>query len=154
MAEYKTNDEALAGLVDRTFLRSQRFQQQQMRAVTTGAHPKILLFSAKLVKKMAAMGVPMFPHTIVRTYAHQLIEFREGNSKDSPFDGVWPHRRHAVDIIHGTRAWALTPKQWALVGHVGKELAKDNSIKVEWGGDWSFYDPAHWELVGWKKDKI
>lgn len=157
MTEYDTNNEALRGLVDRQFLKSQRYQQQQMRAVTAGAHPKILLFNAKMIRKCAGLGVPMFAHTIVRTAAHQLIEFTEGNSKDSPADGVWPHRKHASDIIHGTKAWALTEKQWLLIGHVGKEVAKDNGIRIKWGGDFKplskaglGWDPAHWELDGWK----
>lgn len=156
MKEYATNDEALAGLVDRVFLKSQKYQAQQMRATYMGAHPDIILFSAKLVRRMAQLGVPMFPHCVVRPYAQQLTEFREGNSKDSPADGKWPHRRHAVDLIHGTRAWSLTPKQWAIVGHEGFEVAKAARIKVTWGGDdpgvndkfnW---DPAHWELTNWK----
>lgn len=56
----------------------------------------------------------------------------------------------AVDIVHGTKAWELTRKQWDLVGHIGKEVAASMGIHVEWGGDWSFYDPAHWELANWR----
>lgn len=156
MQEYNTLNEALAGLVDREFLKTQRYQQQQHRANRNGAHPKIILFEAKLRRKLADMGVPMFCHTMVRTREQQQIEYNEGTSKDSPADGLWPHRKHAIDMVHSTRAWSLTPKQWQCIGHVGFEVAKANNIAIVWGGDDpgvndSFnWDPAHWELAKWK----
>lgn len=150
-------NEALAGLVDRSFLASQRWQTQQHRANRVGAHPNIILFEAKLRRRLADMGIPMFCHTMVRTREQQMIEYQEGTSKDSPADGKWPHRAHAIDLVHSTRAWGLTPKQWQCIGHVGFEVAKANHIRVTWGGDdpgvndkfnW---DPAHWELTNWKE---
>lgn len=160
MKEYATEDEALAGLVNRPFLKSQKYQEQQWRANREGADAKIRLFTVKLIRKMAGLGVPMFVHCMVRTYEEQLNEHREGNSKDSPLDGVWPHRRHAADIIHSNRAWGLTDKQWLQVGHVGKQVASDNGIAIVWGGDFKplnksglGWDPAHWELKNWRQMK-
>ena len=34
----------------------------------------------------------------------------------------------------------------AIADHI-KKIAKDKNIKVEWGGDWKFYDSPHIELV-------
>ena len=56
----------------------------------------------------------------------------------------------AVDIIHATRGWNLTKKEWDVVGAIGKELARKRNIDIEWGGDWKFYDPAHWQIKSWK----
>ncbi|MBX8785568.1 M15 family metallopeptidase, partial [Ochrobactrum sp. GRS2] len=56
----------------------------------------------------------------------------------------------AVDIIHGTKAYDLDRKAWSLLSHIGKEISVQAGIPVTWGGDWKFYDPAHWELKNWK----
>ncbi|WHA39893.1 M15 family metallopeptidase [Agrobacterium larrymoorei] len=138
------------GLRNSAFLKMPRYQEQQTRAKVAGAHPKIIEFSKKLVKRGAVLGIPLFPHCIVRDYEDQAVAFVKGVTKDSPEDGLWPHRFAAVDIIHGTRAWDLTRQEWAIIGHLGKEVAISMSIKIEWGGDWKFYDPAHFELKDWK----
>lgn len=161
-------NEALRGLVDRPFLLSQKYQEQQGRAVRDGAHPDLIghfdvtgrcvergfiqVFQARLRK----LDIPMFPHSIVRSEKEQRALFGRGASRDSTNDGVWPHRGCAVDMIHSVYAWNLTPEQWLLIGHVGKEAAAAAGIKVEWGGDWKKpgdklgWDPAHWQLANWR----
>lgn len=101
-------------------------------------------------RRMKKLGVPMFAHTVVRTYEQQLAEFQQGDSKDSPKDGLWPHKGTAIDYVHSTKAWGLSDKQWQMIGHIGKEVAKAQGVALTWGGDWKFYDPAHWEITGWK----
>lgn len=150
MTEPATYSEALRGLVNREYLQSQNQQQQQWRANRNGAHSQILEFERVLVGRLSKLGVPVFAHCVVRTQSEQQRLFDEGKSKDSPRDGLWPHRAHAVDIVHSVRAWGLTKKEWAIIGHIGKETAKSIGVKVDWGGDWRFYDPAHWQLSGWK----
>ena len=77
------------------------------------------------------------------------ISFAAGTTKARAWES--PHNYGlAVDIIHGTKAWDLTRKQWEIVGHMGKEVAAQLGVKVVWGGDWKFYDPAHWELANWR----
>jgi hypothetical protein len=56
----------------------------------------------------------------------------------------------AVDIIHATRAWNLSKKEWDCIGAIGKEIARKRNIKLDWGGEWNFYDPAHWEIDEWQ----
>lgn len=67
--------------------------------------------------------------------------------------GRSPHQfGMAVDIAHLTRAWDLTAKEWAVIGLIGKEVARKRKIRIVWGGDFkSIYDPAHWELADWKE---
>lgn len=145
---------ALAAMRNKGFLKSPKYQQQQKRALREGAHPHIVEFSDKLVKRMREMGIPMFAHCIVRTADQQQAAFDLGVSNDSPKDGLWPHQAFAVDIIHGVAGWMdkpVIPLAWEVVGHIGKEVAKSIGVSVVWGGDFRrFPDPAHWELADWK----
>lgn len=140
---------ALHGIRNARFLGSQAYQEQQWRALREGAHPEIVEFERVFIKRMAKLGVPMFAHNMVRTLADQKAKYVQGFSKN---DGrrPYPHRGFAVDIVHSIDAWNLSEPEWALVGHVGKEVAQLKGIKVTWGGDWKYYDPAHWELTEWK----
>jgi hypothetical protein len=57
----------------------------------------------------------------------------------------------AVDIISATKAWDLSKKQWDVIGCIGKEIARKRNLKIDWGGDWDFWDPAHWQIADWRK---
>lgn len=75
--------------------------------------------------------------------------FRKGNSKAKW--GSSPHNcGMAVDLVHGVYAWEIPKLCWSMLGHIGKEVAAQQGVKITWGGDWDFYDPAHWELSDWK----
>lgn len=151
----KTFGEALAGLVNREFLASKRWQEQQWRAQRHGAHPDILEFERVFIKRMGKLGVPMFAPEVYRTPERQEDLYALGNSKAK--GGQSPHQWGcAVDIVHSVKGWDMHPKAWALVGHVGKELIAQKGLAIEsfaWGGDWGFYDPAHWQLKDWKNLK-
>lgn len=147
--------QALAGMVDTEFIKTVRYGEQQYRADALGAHPVIVEFSTLLVRRMRALGVPMFPHCIWRSEAEQERLFKTGFSKV-----LYPESAHnrgcAVDVVHSLKAWDLTDSQWQIVGHVGRELAASKGWKLVWGGDdpgiydefdW---DPAHWELANWR----
>lgn len=141
---------ALQAMVNRPFLETERYQQQQWRANRKGAHFEIILFEMRLVARMADLGVPMFAHSVVRTQGEQNKVFLEGHSKK---DGNAPyaHQRAACDVVHSIHAWNLTRDQWNVIGHVGKEVAKQLGLDVVWGGDWKDpWDPAHWELADWR----
>ena len=142
--------EGLRSLVDRNFLGSVRHQEQQSRAVRDGAHPKIITFEKVFQARMAKLGVPMFCHCMVRTRAAQREAFVKGYSRNN---GVtdFPHLAWAVDMNHSLKAWDVPKSAWTMIGHIGKEVAAQNGIKIVWGGEFkSLYDPAHWELAGWK----
>lgn len=146
----KSLPDALAGLVDRPFLATQRWQEQQQRAFREGAHPKVLKFEKAFIRRMKKAGIPMFAHTVVRTAQEQAYLVSQGVSKDSPDDGLWPHRGCAIDLVHSVKGWNMNEDEWKLIGHLGKEISAQMGLSMIWGGDWSFYDPAHWELKKWK----
>lgn len=112
-----------------------------------------------MIRGLSKLGVPAYAHSVVRTEVEQLRHFLDGTSQDDPRDGLWPHKAFAVDVVHSGKHWELTPEQWLIFGHVGKEVAKAMGLKVTWGGDWRRkpsdivgWDPAHWELFGWKAE--
>lgn len=138
-------------MVDRPFLESRNWQEQQWRAVRAGAHWDILEFEKVFIKAAARMGIPMFAHNMVRTSAEQTELYIRGVSRAKA--GQSPHNFGcAVDIVHSLKAWDLSKFEWQLLGHIGKEHAARRGLKVTWGGDWrSFYDPAHWQITGWRQ---
>jgi len=132
-------------MVNGPFLKSQKWQEQQWRANRDGAHWHILDFEKLFIRACAKMGIPMFAHSVVRTDAEQTALFVKGVSKARAGQS-WHNYGCAIDIVHSVKAWNLTDHEWRLLRHIGMEVAGRNGLKVEWGGDWRFYDPAHWQL--------
>lgn len=155
---------ALRGMLNREFLKSQKYQEQQFRAsvglertdLANGgmAHPDILEFRRVFIKRMAKVGVPMFASEIWRTHERQDQLKADGFSNAS--GGNSPHQYGlAVDIVHSTLGWQLDQRQWALVGEIGKDLITQSGFALEWGGDWKTKlfpegDPAHWQVINWR----
>lgn len=140
--------EALASIRSPDFLKSEKYQEQQYRADRCGVHPSLLAFETAFVKRLKELGVPVFCHCAKRTYAEQAAAYARGNSKIKKYGAHTVGG--AVDIIHSTKAWEIPAKAWTAFGHIGKEIAAAQSLDLVWGGDWKFYDPAHWELRNWR----
>lgn len=151
--DYQT---ALRQLINKEFISSVRYREQQGRAVRVGAYvdpdtntAPILEFEKALVADLRRRGVPMFAHCVMRDHMEQSRLHALGRSKAAA--GLSPHQHGmAVDIIHGTRGWEIDRRSWAIIGHIGKEVAERIGVQISWGGDWRFYDPAHWELAEWR----
>lgn len=144
---------AAQSLVDRGTADSIALSSRQLKASRDGSVPDILDFSAAFLKDLQARGMPFFPHCFLRSGEQQNNLYHQGVTKARA--GESPHNwGMAVDIVHYTRLWNLNKKEWAVIGLIGKEVARRRNIKITWGGDWSFYDPAHWELADWKKRVI
>lgn len=141
----------LDGLRDRNFMLSEKYAQQQLRADREGSHPDLLAFLDAFQRQLRALGVPMFPHCLVRDSAAQDAAYAAGNSNAQA--GESPHNYGmAVDLVHSRRAWNLTPAEWKTIGHIGIDVAARNQMKITWGGGWlKPYDPAHWQLRHWRK---
>lgn len=150
---------ALRGLVDRAYLVSQQWQEQQWRADFIGAEPLLFLWQKAFIQRLGKVGVPAFAHNCVRSSAHQEALFVQGVSKAR--GGKSPHNFGlAVDIVHSRKLWAMSALEWRIFEHIGKELALQMGVDLVWGGDWSDpdgdgigWDPAHWERANWKQHK-
>lgn len=101
-------------------------------------------------KQAAQQGIPLRVHSGYRTHEQQQVLFERKVTKAKP--GQSPHNFGlAVDIIHTKLAWeGMTPEGWAILGAMGQEIARKQNLKLTWGGEWSFYDPAHWQIEKWR----
>ncbi|TIW42639.1 MAG: M15 family metallopeptidase [Mesorhizobium sp.] len=143
------HETVLQGLRDRPFMLGERYAAQQLRADREGSRPELLAFLDAFQRQLRALGVPMFPHCLVRDSAAQDAAYAAGRSKAQAGESAHNYGC-AVDLVHSRRAWDLTQREWAVIGHIGKDVAARNQLKIDWGGDWKFWDPAHWEMRGWK----
>lgn len=108
-------------------------------------------FAARLVLEARKRFIPLYVHCAFRSPGEQARLAAKGNSKLSTV--IAPHvQGKAVDVVHSTYHWELSPTEWLYLGQMGKEVARKMGLNVTWGGDWKFYDPAHWEVTGWKQD--
>lgn len=147
-----THRAAALGLVDMAVVRSLRYRRREHSVSWEGTDADMTRFQTAFIKELKARGMPFFVHALYRNKADQDRMYRNAVSK-----AKWGQSAHnfgmAADIVHFGRYWDLTRKEWEVIGLIGKEVARRTNIKIEWGGDWSFYDPAHWELADWR-DRI
>lgn len=112
-------------------------------------HPQIVEFWKAMHKECSARRIPIKAFEFLRTRERQDELHAQGRSNARA--GQSPHQYGlAVDIISATKGWDLSKKQWDVIGSIGKEIARKRNIKLEWGGDWEFWDPAHWQIADWK----
>ncbi|MFV1531179.1 MULTISPECIES: M15 family metallopeptidase [unclassified Phaeobacter] len=143
---------AAKALVDHQQINSLKYRKMAHRTSWDNAHPDIIDFHRALHKELRARSYPFYAFFFFRTHAQQNALYSRGVTKAK--GGQSPHNYGcAVDEIHCSRLWNLTRKEWAVIGAIGKEVARRRNIKMDWGGDWNFYDPAHWQLSDWKRYK-
>ena len=143
-------------LVNKPFLGSSTYREQQGRAVRKGCHPLILQFEKAFIAELKMQGIPAFAHTMYRDGDEQDRLYAEGRSNARAGESAHNHGM-AGDIIHSVLPWNLSddPDEstllWDIMGWIGKEVAARQKIDVIWGGDWkTLWDPAHWELENWR----
>jgi hypothetical protein len=127
--------------------------RQHDRADWSGVDDRIARFAASLIETLRKHDVPFYVHMARRTPGEQRDLYNAGRSK-VPGPKAAHTVGYAVDIVHARFHWDLTPEEWRYVGIVGKRVAQRLGLGVTWGGDWSFYDPAHWELKGWRDAEV
>lgn len=131
-----------------------------------------LLYWSSLFQELARKrGIPLYVHSAFRSKDQQDALVARGVSRSR-----WPTSAHnrgaAVDIVHGTLHWQMNRQEWAFLHRLGREAERRVNLQLyapgsvdyrgsprprehiklslEWGGDWSFYDPAHWQIAGFK----
>lgn len=145
----KTHQEAAQRLTDWPALATVDYRNKVVKTPRDNCHPQIVEFYVHLNRALAARGFPFYAFEFYRSPERQKRLKAQGVSKA----GAWesPHNFGcAVDIVHAKRFWDIPVRQWSVIGAIGKEVARKRGIPIVWGGDWSFYDPAHWELEHWR----
>lgn len=136
-------------MFEKHFFTSEAQLSRNMRADWAGVDLRIREFAFQLVRQARRRGIPLYVHTARRTVQQQAELYREGRSK---VEG--PVAAHtvgaAVDIVHTAFHWEMSEAEWAYIGRLGKEIARRMNLSIEWGGDWSWSDPAHWQLPNWR----
>lgn len=142
-----THIEAAKSLREEAFVRDDMKNPAVNPEIQT--HPDIVRFWEKFSDELARRKMPFKPFEMYRSNDRQARLIKQRVTKAGP--GKSPHNYGmAVDVVHAYKYWDLTRNQWDVVGAIGKEVARKAKIKIEWGGDWKFYDPAHWELAEWR----
>lgn len=146
----QTHQQALARLQDWKTLESVAYMNRRDTWDADECHPDIVSFARRFTATLRRYGVPAFVHNGYRSGPEQDALFAQGVTKARA--GQSAHNfGAAVDVVHYGFYWDLTPNEWAIFGAIGKDCAASLSLKITWGGDWSFWDPAHWELREWRK---
>lgn len=145
----QTGSDAASTLFAPLVVQSNAFKERELRAERGNSDPDLVDFATHFTRALKDRGFPFFPIEWERGRERQDALKAQGLSRAS-----WGQSAHnfgmAVDVVHFGRFWQLSRAEWAVVGLIGKEVARKRNIKIRWGGDWDFYDPAHWELSDWK----
>ena len=146
---HKDYTAAAYALADAPALKRKEVIQKQTETQYEGVHPEIVAFWKAMLQACKARNIPVLAFEMLRDEARQNELHAQGRSKAK--GGNSPHQYGcAVDVVHATRYWQLSKKEWDIIGSIGKEVARRRNIKLDWGGDWDFYDPAHWQLRNWR----
>ncbi|WP_111732835.1 M15 family metallopeptidase [Roseovarius amoyensis] len=145
----QTYQAAAVNLVNFPYLKTRDYRHKKEKTDRTGVHPWVIEFFLSLQKEFERRGYPMFAFEFYRSDERQQALYVKGVTKARGAQSAhnWGC---AVDIVHCERFWDLTPKEWGVIGAIGKEVARKRNLQVVWGGDWDFYDPAHWQLAHWR----
>lgn len=141
--------DAVRTLADQATVRGLPFRKRALWD-TTWSNPETIRFANALCAELQQRGFPMFVVQGFRSWHEQAALLERGVTRAGPGQSAHNHGM-AVDVIHFKRGWNLTRKEWAVIGAVGKDVARRLNLAVTWGGDWSFWDPAHWELADWRE---
>jgi len=129
--------------------------------------PRLRFWSAMFCEAARKRGIPLYVHSAFRSEAEQTALLKAGRTK-APYPSSAHNIGEAVDIVHGVYHWALTKQEWLYLSKLGQECLRrlNSTLPVEpphrlvpwrckfdlkWGGSWSFYDPAHWEISDFRE---
>jgi hypothetical protein len=150
---HKDYTAAAYALADSKALQRKEVIRKQTETQYEGVHPEIVAFWKAMLQACKARNIPVLAFEMLRDEARQNELYAQGRSKAKGGDS--PHQYGlAVDIVHAQKYWQISKKEWDILGSIGKEVARKRNIKIEWGGEFeTLWDPAHWQLMGWRIKK-
>lgn len=150
MTEQQTYQAALRRLIAPMAFQDVKFLNRKAGVDFSLIDPDLLRWVRAMARECEAMAIPLFVIEGHRSAERQALLKSKGNSNAGP--GQSPHQYGmAVDLVHYGLFWNLSEKEWAVVGQLGKEVARKQNLELTWGGDFnSLWDPAHWELSDWR----
>jgi hypothetical protein len=109
----------------------------------------MLYIGQQIVKRMEKTGYPSKVIEHWRTPERQRMLQARGNSKAGPWQS--PHQfGEAVDIVHKTRGWQVSPDYWAALATCVRVIEAELNVRLVHGHTWHFVDSAHVELKDWR----
>lgn len=140
------------------FMHTDAFLAQWGRADWQHVDQRLMRWSALTIELARKQGIPLYVHSALRTEAEQTALVAAGRSR-----AAYPRSAHcigeAVDLVHGTLHWDMSPQEWAFVHALGLRaldrinapLKVSDKLSLTWGGSWkTFPDPAHWEVTDFR----
>ena len=139
------------------FMKSEAFLRQGGRADWQHCDARLMRWAALFQEYARKRQIPLYVHTAFRSEAEQAKVGAGGHSKVT-----FPNSAHnigeAVDVVHSVFHWDLTRAEWSMLHTLGllaldrvnADLPKALKLRLVWGGDWKFYDPAHWEIQDYR----
>lgn len=132
-------------------------------------HCYLRRFYMAYTKTLCALRIPVYGVWAFRTYDQQQRIYDAGHGAQ-PGNSAHNYRA-AFDLVHAYRLWeGMEPEQWQVFTAIGQAVANkmprerqylrgdvsnpENYHELEIEGGYRFrsrYDPAHWQLKGWRK---
>ena len=137
------------------FMRTDAYLKQWDRADWQHVDRRLMRWSALFIEYARKRNIPLYVHSAYRTREEQQLLLSRNVTRTL-------HSAHrigeAVDIVHGVYHWDMTPQEWRFLQVIGNRaldrvnatLKKADKLELTWGGNWSFYDPAHWQITDYK----
>lgn len=140
-----------------SIMTSEPVLRQHSRADWQHTDIRLQIWAARFIEAARKRGVPLYVHSAFRTKAEQDELVRRKVTK-APYPQSPHNLGEAVDIVHSQYHWQMTRDEWAYLSIIGRQvlfrmnqqLKAEQRLYLVWGGDWSFYDPAHWEIADFK----
>jgi hypothetical protein len=98
---------------------------------------------------MQDSGFPAKISECYRSPERQKKLKHEGRSKAGPWQS--PHQYfEAVDIIHPSLGWDVSPEYWEKLSICVKIVANKYGVELNHGHHWAWRDSAHIEIADWR----
>lgn len=130
----------------------EKMQVSKRQTAFTYSDGPMFYLGQQIVKAMEDAGYPAKIVECWRSPERQSKMLEGGSSRAGPWHS--PHQYfEAVDIIHPSKGWDVSPEYWRTLSACVRIVAEKFKVELEHGHNWRFVDSAHIELKDWRKVK-